>query len=123
MSLDITPEEFRDFLEQEWIFQKQVNPLLQTISFDDYLSGVYSQTESLLAAKAPYRLWFQLYNTREELQQTQANLERSQTQLQQTQLQLQQAQDTIRGMESSKFWQLRQGWFRLKQNLGLKGDD
>ncbi|NET57419.1 MAG: class I SAM-dependent methyltransferase [Symploca sp. SIO2E6] len=151
MSWDITPEEFRDFLEQEWIFQKQVNPLLKTVSFDDYLSGVYSKTESLLVAKAPYRLWFQLYNTREELQQTQANFEQTQSQLQQaqsqlqqtqvnfeqtqsqlqqtqanfeqTQSQLQQAQATITGMESSKFWKLRQGWFRLKQSLGFKGDD
>ncbi|NEP59973.1 MAG: class I SAM-dependent methyltransferase [Symploca sp. SIO2G7] len=165
ISLDITPEEFRDFLAKEWIFQKQVNPLLENLSFDDYVSGVYSKTESLQVAKAPYRLWFQLYNTREELLQTQANLERSQTQLQQTQSQLQQtqsqlqqtqsqlqqtqsqlqqtqsqlqqtqsqlqqtqsqlqqAQATITGMESSKFWKLRKGWFRLKQSLGLKGDD
>jgi len=182
ISLDITPEEFRDFLAREWIFQKQINPLLKTVSFDDYVRGVYSKTESLLVAKAPYRLWFQLYNTRKELQQTQsqlqqtqsqlhqaqsqlhqlqqtqsqlqqtqsqlqqtqsqlqqtqanweqtqsqlqqtqANWEQTQSQLQQTQSQLQQNQATITGMESSKFWKLRQGWFRLKQSLGLKGDD
>ncbi len=147
MSLKITAAEFRDFLEQEWIFQKQVNPLLKRVSFDDYLIGVHYTPESLLVAKAPYRLWFQLRKTREELQQTEDNLKRThfelqqtqhqlqhtqhqlqqtqhqlqhtQHQLQHTQHQLQQSEATITGMESSKFWQLRQGWFRLKQTLGL----
>jgi len=148
ISLNINAEEFRDYLELEWMLQKQVNPLLKTVSFDDYLLGVYYIPESLLVAKAPYRLWFELHKTQEELkqikenwqqtqsqlqqtqsqlqqtqsqlQQTQSQLQQTQSQLQQTQFQLQQAQATIRGMESSKFWQLRKGWFRLKQTLGLR---
>ena len=136
VSVELTAAEFRNFLEKEWIFQKQVNPLLKQVSFDDYLSGVNYTAESLLVGKAPYQLWFQLYKTKDELQQTKENLQQShsqlqqtqqqlqqtQQQLQQTQQQLQQTQDTVTGMESSKFWQLRQGWFKLKQTLGLKGD-
>lgn len=43
-----------------------------------------------------------------------------QNQLQETQAQLYQAQTLIKAMESSKFWQLRSAWFKIKQAAGLK---
>lgn len=52
-----------------------------------------------------------------DLQYTQAELERSQSQLQQTQIKEEQLQAVIRGMESSKFWQLRSAWVRLKRPI------
>jgi GT2 family glycosyltransferase len=86
-----------------------------------------------------------------ELQQTQANLEHSQLELQQTQRQLLQSQsqfqqmqtalehfqfqlqhaqtemkhlkERITAMESSKFWKLRKGWFKLKRLLGIKDNE
>lgn len=66
------------------------------------------------------------------LQMTQVELERSQSQmqqiqfqlqLQQTQVELEQSRQRIKAMESSKFWQIRHVWFRVKQVLGLKGDE
>jgi hypothetical protein len=55
-----------------------------------------------------------------ELQQTQEQLQKIRDELQQTQLQLQQSQATIVGMESSKFWRLRNRWFQIKQVMGFK---
>jgi hypothetical protein len=61
------------------------------------------------------------------LQQTQSQLEQTQSQLEQTQSQLEQkleqANDRIKAMESSKFWQLRKAWFRLKSVMGIKSNE
>lgn len=43
--------------------------------------------------------------------------------LQQSQSQLQTAQDTIAAMQTSKFWQLRSSWFKLKRAIGLPTDE
>ena len=85
----------------------------------------------------------QLQQTQAELEQahflrhqTQGELERSLSQLQQIQLEWQETQTKlqqahqaweycqviIKAMESSKFWQLRLAWFRLKRFVGIKGD-
>ena len=47
-------------------------------------------------------------------------LERSQSQLYQTQIELERSQNMIKAMESSKFWKIRQYWFRIKELLGIK---
>jgi hypothetical protein len=54
---------------------------------------------------------FQLKRTQEELQRVQA-------QLQQAQSQLQNLSAIVAAMRSSKFWKLRDLWFKLKQKLG-----
>ena len=64
----------------------------------------------------------ELQQTQEQLQQTKGVIDRSQSQLGHTQLELQQSQIAIAAMESSKFWQLRTGWFQLRRNLGLADD-
>jgi SAM-dependent methyltransferase len=46
-------------------------------------------------------------------------LERVQAQFQETQAELERSQARIAAMESSKFWQLRKAWFRLKRAVGL----
>ena len=52
-----------------------------------------------------------------QLQHTQSELERSQSQLQHTQSELERSQNNILAMESSKFWKLRQLWFKAKKIL------
>ena len=37
--------------------------------------------------------------------------------------QVAQLEGVITAMESSKFWQIRNAWFQLKQNLGLGSDN
>ncbi|WP_016871900.1 methyltransferase domain-containing protein [Fischerella thermalis] len=64
----------------------------------------------------------QLEEVQNQLQQAQSNLQEIQQQWQIIQTQLQQAhtawedcQNIIKGMESSKFWKIRQVWFQLKK--------
>lgn len=42
---------------------------------------------------------------------------------QDTQAELKRLQATIAAMESSKFWQMRKAWFKLKQTIGLNKDE
>lgn len=58
-----------------------------------------------------------------QLQLTHAELERLQSQIYQTQAELEQSQVMITAMESSKFWQLRKAWFRLKKRMGVAGNE
>jgi hypothetical protein len=60
-----------------------------------------------------------LQQTQSQLQQTQSQLQQTQSQLQQTQSQLQQTQQVVTMMEDSKFWKIRQAWFKTKQMLRL----
>jgi len=60
------------------------------------------------------RSYAQLQITESQFQQTQSELERSQSQLQHTQSQLQQTQKDIVEIEKSKFWKLRNIYFKLK---------
>jgi glycosyltransferase involved in cell wall biosynthesis len=59
----------------------------------------------------------ELERSHSQLQHTQNELERSQSQLQQTQSELERSQNNILAMESSKFWKLRQLWFKAKKIL------
>ena len=51
-----------------------------------------------------------------------SQLEQTQTQLEQTQTQLEQTQTQLQGMESSKFWKIRQVWFKIQSAIGIKRD-
>ncbi|MBO3463324.1 methyltransferase domain-containing protein [Aetokthonos hydrillicola Thurmond2011] len=69
----------------------------------------------------------ELQENQAEVRQIQCQIQQTQTEWQETQTKLQQAhqgwescQNIIKAMESSKFWKLRQAWFRLKRSLGLK---
>lgn len=65
----------------------------------------------------------QLNHTQNKLAQTQGQLTETQDKLDETQAQLNQSNGIIRGMESSKFWQLRNKWFALKAKLGMKENE
>ena len=77
---------------------------------------------------------FELKETLIQLKQKQSQLEQQNNQLQQiqqqwedNQIKLQEAhggwehcQQIIKAMETSKFWRLREAWFKIKHSLGLK---
>ncbi len=65
----------------------------------------------------------ELERSQSQQQDTQGELERSQFQLQSIQVELELSQQELIAMQSSKFWQLRKIWFRLKGLLGLKKDE
>lgn len=56
---------------------------------------------------------------RTTLAQTTTALQQSQAQVAEQQEEIIHLKDTIRGMESSKFWKMRQLWMRVKQKLPL----
>ncbi len=68
----------------------------------------------------------QLQDTEAELEEYQSQLQQVQLAWHQTQTKLQQAhqgweycQNLVKSMESSKFWKLRQAWFKVKQFIRL----
>lgn len=72
----------------------------------------------------------QLEKNQAQMLEIHADLQRSQQQYWQLSEQynlqkahLEQAQSTITAMESSKFWQMRNAWLRLKQRLGLSTEE
>ena len=69
------------------------------------------------------RLQSQLQHNQAELEQSQFQLEQSQSQLQQSHTQLRREQNTIRAMETSKFWRLRSRWFQFRDILGFTQKD
>jgi hypothetical protein len=62
------------------------------------------------------------YQTQVDWLNFQAEMKRLRAEMKRSQAQLEAAQEAIAAMESSKFWQLRAGWFRIKQFIGLGSD-
>lgn len=58
-----------------------------------------------------------------QLDQTQNQLKETQAQVHSLTLELQQAQAVIYAMKTSKFWQLRTNWFKIKKSLGLAANE
>jgi multidrug resistance efflux pump len=65
----------------------------------------------------------ELDQSKSQLQHTQAELDQSKSQLQHAQAELEQAKITTGAMETSKFWKLRQEWFKVKHLLRLSDED
>lgn len=65
------------------------------------------------------KLQVQLQHTQSQLELNHQTVVSLQAQLAQKQAQIEQLQGTVTGMESSKFWKLRQAWFGLKQLMRL----
>lgn len=83
----------------------------------------YAQSQ-LFQTQAEVQVW------RDRTQQEQTCTEEIRTrfknkrsQLQQKKAELQAFQDQINAMESSKFWKLRKGWFKLKRSLGMSAEE
>lgn len=71
----------------------------------------------------------QLVSTQRKLEHTQTQLVSVQTQLEKTEnelvnvrKELDRSHDRVLAMESSKFWKLREMWFKVRQSLGLAGE-
>jgi hypothetical protein len=56
-------------------------------------------------------------------QQNQRQLQQSQSEIKELARQLEAAQNQIAAMKTSKFWQLRSLWFKVKKTVGLPTDD
>ncbi len=63
-----------------------------------------------------------LYSIQQELKNTHQKLNKTGKKLQETRRILAQHQETITAMESSKFWSLRQKWFKIKNLFGLSSE-
>ena len=105
-------------LEQAHFQQQQTQAELEI--FSDQLQQTQVELE---------QAHFQQQQTQGELERSLSQLQQIQMEWQETQTKLQQAhqaweycQVIIKAMESSKFWQLRLAWFRLKRFVGIKGD-
>lgn len=131
----------KNWLESQYITWKQTAEAVQA-----QLAKSHSWIQELIAGKdwleSQYYVWkkqaadtqIELEQSRSQLQSTQVELEQSRSQLQNTQVELeysksklQQAQTEIERLQlaitmmlSSKFWKLRNLWFKLKQKIGLK---
>ncbi|MCW5314788.1 hypothetical protein GTQ43_13530 [Nostoc sp. KVJ3] len=107
--------------ENPKLLQQTQSQLQQTQSQLQQTQSQLQQTQSQLQQTQSQlqQTQSQLQQTQSQLQQTQSQLQQTQSQLQQTQSQLQQTEQRIAAMESSKFWKMRQAWFRIKQIVGL----
>lgn len=71
--------------------------------------------------------WLQKYNTNRleemadtcSLEQVRSQLHLTQLQLQQTKAELERSQAEVEAMRTSKFWKIREQWFRFKRATGL----
>lgn len=61
----------------------------------------------------------QLEDTKNQLESTEKHLQQLQQQMENNLQELQQAHTTIAAIQSSKFWQVRNNWFKFKKLLGL----
>ena len=57
------------------------------------------------------------------LSELRCQLQNTQSELQNTQSELQNTQSTLNAVQSSKFWKLREKWFALRKNIGIKNDN
>lgn len=99
LDIDVTSAKIDQYLEMEFKLQTTVS-YLSSPNFTEYLNLLEQKTQFLIT-----ELFIEKYES--QLQQTQS-------QLQQTQSQLFIAKETISGMESSKFWKLRNLWCKVK---------
>lgn len=106
---------FQHILDLREKSERSQSQLVQTQAELEQTKFQCQQTQAALTTE--------LERSQVHLQQAHVHLQQAQAQLQQAQAQLQQAHSTIAAMESSKFWKLRTAWFRLKQALGLKGNE
>ncbi|MEH1894349.1 MAG: glycosyltransferase, partial [Nostoc sp.] len=82
----------------------------------------HTQTELERSQSTLQHTQTELERSQSTLQYTQTELERSQSTLQHTQTELERSHCTIAAMNTSKFWQMRKIWFKLRHAVGLLDD-
>jgi chromosome segregation ATPase len=65
----------------------------------------------------------QCQKAKDELQRSRKQVESLRSQLEETKAKLGNAEGRIAAMETSKFWKMRAGWFKMKKVLRLKADE
>jgi SAM-dependent methyltransferase len=115
LGLEIEAKEQAYFLKIEFDLQKETT-YLASMDFDSYLKIINTPPTAYLISKKLDRLEAQLQTTKIQLQTTQEEV-------QHISIRWQHSQARIEAMESSKFWKLRQLWFRFKPKIGLSVDE
>ncbi|MBE9178291.1 hypothetical protein IQ268_06785 [Oculatella sp. LEGE 06141] len=92
---------------QKHIWENEISDLKTMLKRQDIAPG--KQTQLAYHAQVDYL-------------DLQTDVKRLRVEMKRSQLQLQAAQEAIAAMESSKFWQLRTQWFKLKQKMGINQD-
>jgi len=87
--------------------------------------GVLAYTQSqLFQTQAEVQVWRDLtqqeQNSTEEIR---TRFQNKRSHLERNKAELQAIQDRINAMETSKFWKLRKGWFKLKRSLGFPTEE
>lgn len=82
--------------------------------FSSQLQQAQAQWQSQIAAVEEIK-----NQQQNQLVQTENHLAQAQAEVQRLTLELHQSQEMIQAMKTSKFWQLRTNWFKIKQALGL----
>ena len=105
---------FQRIIKSGWDARRVPLPLLE------YRQHSKLQANIKVTSYAEINFYRSLCKSREsQLEQTQSQLEQTQSQLEQTQSQLEQTQSQLHGMESSKFWKIRQIWFKVQHKMGI----
>jgi predicted nucleic acid-binding Zn-ribbon protein len=90
----------------------------------DTQSQLHNVTLELQQSQVNFKqLHFYFDRSQEELKKTQDKLKEEEESLSQIKIELEKSQEIIKAMESSKFWQLRNKWFRLKGGLKLTDEE
>jgi cellulose synthase/poly-beta-1,6-N-acetylglucosamine synthase-like glycosyltransferase len=91
----------------------------------EHIGQTYTEIDSLRsqAIDAYQRLEETQKRMQAEVEQLRAQYWQTNEQLSLTQAHLEQTRAQIAAMESSKFWQLRAAWLRIKRALGLKAEE
>ena len=85
------------------------------------LTKAYLDNQDYIEAKEYFLS--QISNLESECQVNQVIIQQTQSELQQTQSELYDANEELKAMKTSKFWKLRNKWFKIKKFLGLADED
>lgn len=103
----------QELLEQSRNELQDTKELLeQSRSEVHYTKGLLEQSQSQVQ-----QLQSDLNSSQTKLQRTQTKLQQAQIEIKQGKKQLSRSQARLSAMESSKFWQLREVWMRIKRRL------
>ena len=107
-------------LEKAFLYLHHDASLIQSIGVEK-LFELLQNEEILSVAKSTYSFVLpKLYELTKDADISNIKqLQQTQSQLQQTQSEMERSQNNILAMESSKFWKLRQLWFKMKNRFGL----
>ena len=118
--------EFQAELERSQVQLQQLDRQLQQnqVEFQAELERSQVQLQQLDRQLQQSQVEFQaeLERSLAQRQEIQAQRQETQAQLQQTQAELEDSRMIIQGMESSKFWKVRNVWLRLQQIIKLSSD-